>query len=69
MAKHYVQHKQQIVSHKAPSEAQGTLADFLQEHIGILHGSEYIPGGVRMSEDSDEKFAKGLLKQHQQRER
>ena len=69
MAKHYVEHNQQVMSHEAPSEAQGTLVDSLQEHIGILHSSEYFPGGARMSEDSDKKFAKGLLKQHQQRER
>ncbi len=66
MAKHYVEHEYQIVSHEAPSEARGILADFLPEHIGILHSSEYIPGGTRMSEDSGKKFAKGLLEQHQQ---
>ena len=57
--KHYVQHEQQV----GPSEVQGTLADFLQGHIGILHSSEYIPGGARMSVDSGKKFAAGLLKQ------
>ena len=64
--KNYVEHEQQVVSHEITSEAQGTLADFLQGHIGILHSSEYIPGGARMSEDSGKKFAKGLLEQHQQ---
>ena len=60
--KHYVQHEQQA----GPSEAQGTLADFLQGHIGILHSSEYMPGGGRMSVDSGKKFAAGLLKKRQQ---
>ncbi len=69
MAKHYVEHKQQVVSHEVPSEVEGTLADFLQGHIGILHSSEYILGGARMSEDSGKKFAEGLLKQRQQGER
>lgn len=63
--KHYVQHEQQA----GPSEEQGTLADFLQGHIGILHSSEYVPGGARMSVDSGKKFAAGLLKKRQQEER
>ena len=67
--KNYVQHKQQVVSSEVSSETQGTLADFLQGHIGVLHSSEYIPGGARMSEDSGKKFAKGLLEQRQQRKR
>ena len=62
--KHYVQHEQQAGS----SEAQGTLADFLQGHIGILHSSEYMPDGARMSVDSGKKFAAGLLKKRQQEE-
>ena len=57
--KHYVQHEQQM----GPLEAQGTLADFLQGHIGILHSSEHMSGGARMSVDSGKKFAAGLLKQ------
>ncbi len=64
----YVRHRQRVISHKVPSEEQETLADFLQGHIGVLHSSEYIPGGARMSEDSDKKFAQGMLKQRQQRE-
>ncbi|MXX38371.1 MAG: hypothetical protein F4Z85_09975 [Gemmatimonadetes bacterium] len=61
--KYYVQHEQQARYRKVPPEAQGTLADFLQGHIGILHSSEYMPGGARMSVDSGKKFAAGLLKQ------
>ena len=62
--KYYVQSERQV-----SSEAQGTLADFLQGHIGVLHSSEYVPGGARMSVDSGKKFAAGLLKQRQQEER
>lgn len=47
--KHYVQ------SERQSSAAQGTLADFLQGHIGILHSSEYVPGGARMSVGSGKK--------------
>ena len=49
-----------------PTEGEGTLADFLGKHIGILHSSEHIPGGARMSEDSGKKFAAGMLKKRQQ---
>ncbi len=68
MAKHYVEHEHQKVSHDALPEAQGTLADFLRGHIGVLHSGEHVPGGDRMSEDSGKKFAEGLLKQRQQGE-
>ena len=67
MAKHYVEHKQQVVSHEVPSEAQRTLADFLQGHIGVLHSSEYIPGGARLSEDTGRKFTEILIKKHRRR--
>ena len=67
--KHYVQHEQQTESHEIPLEAQGTLEDFLQGHIGVLHSSEHMPGGARMSVDSGKKFAEGLLKKRQQEER
>jgi hypothetical protein len=48
----------------APTE--GTLADFLGKHIGILHSGEHISGGARMSEDSGKKFAAGMRKKRQQ---
>lgn len=68
-AEHYVQHDQQAGDHEGSSAVQGTLADFLQGHIGILHSSEHVPGGASMSVDSSKKFAAGLLKQRQQEER
>ena len=48
------------------TEGEETLADFLGPHIGVLHSSEHIPGGARMSEDSGKKFAAGMLKKRQQ---
>jgi hypothetical protein len=45
---------------------QETLADFLQGHIGVLHSSERVPGGARMSEASGKKFTAGLVAQRQQ---
>ncbi len=66
--KHYVQ-REPTGAHEIPSEAEGTLADFLQGHIGILHSSEHRPGGARMSVDSGKRFAAGLLKRRQQEKR
>ena len=47
------------------AEGQGTLAEFLRGHMGVLHSSEHIPGGARMSEQTGKKFATGLLAEHQ----
>lgn len=47
-----------------PTETGGTLADLLQEHIGVLRSSDHVPGGARMSESSGQKFAAGLAEQH-----
>jgi prevent-host-death family protein len=51
----------------ARTEEPATLADFLKGYVGILHSSEYAPGGARMSEDSGRKFAEGLAAQRQQK--
>jgi len=45
---------------------QETLADFLRGHIGVLHSSEHVPGGARMSEAGGKKFTAGLVAQRQQ---
>ncbi len=50
----------------AQTEESETLADFLQGHVGVLHSSEYVPGGAQLSKDSGRKFAQGLAAQHQQ---
>lgn len=47
-------------------EQQATLADFLQGHLGVLHSSEHISGGARLSEESGRKFTAALLTQRQQ---
>jgi hypothetical protein len=54
-----------LLPQAVPAEGQGTLADFLRGHIGVLHSSEHVPGGARMSEDSGKKFAAGLVEQRQ----
>ena len=54
--------KERFASESAVPESQGTLADFLHGHIGVLDSREYIPGGTHMLEDSGKRFAAGLLK-------
>jgi hypothetical protein len=38
----------------APSDdqtmTQGTLADFLADHLGVISSSEHVPGGANMSQ-------------------
>jgi hypothetical protein len=51
----------------AQTEAPATLADFLQGYVGVLHSSDYVPGGAQLSEDSGHKFAEGLATQRQQK--
>ena len=46
-----------------PSQEPETLAQFLAGHLGVLHSSEHVPGGARMSLASGRKFAMGLLSQ------
>ena len=45
---------------ESPAAGEETLADFLRGHIGVLHSSEQVPGGARMSENCGEKFAAGV---------
>jgi hypothetical protein len=49
----------------SPAKEPETLAHFLQGHIGVLHSSEHVPGGARMSEASGKKFTAGLVAQRQ----
>ena len=44
----------------------GTLADFLAGSIGVLHSSEYVPGGAKLSEVKSTAFTEALLKKRQQ---
>ncbi len=46
---------------KTPKDGEETLADFLKDHIGVIHSNEHIPGGARMSEDTGKKFAAGMV--------
>lgn len=49
------------------AEGPRNLADYLEEYIGAIDSSEYVPGGARMSEATGKKFAAGLLTKHRGR--
>lgn len=51
----------------SPAGEQATLADFLRGHLGVLHSSEHVPGGARLSEDSGRQFAAGLVAQRERK--
>lgn len=50
----------------SPRGEQATLAGFLHGHLGVLHSSEHVPGGARLSEKSGRKFVAALLTRRQQ---
>lgn len=52
-----------------PPVGQGSLADYLADHLGVLSSAEHVPGGAAMSEDCGKKFAAGLLQKRQQEQR
>ncbi len=54
---------------QSEAEKKRMLAEFLRDYVGVLNSSEHVSGGARMSEDSGKKFAQGMVKQHQERER
>ena len=49
-----------------PAGQEGSLADFLAGHIGVLASGQHVPGGARMSDDAGRKFAAGLLQRRAQ---
>ena len=53
-------------SQPTPGATSGTLADFLAGSVGVLHSSEDVAGGARMSEAKGSAFAEGLLKKRDQ---
>ena len=57
-----------IAAQAPPQDTAETMADLLREHIGVLHSGEHVPGGARMSENSGQKFAAGLMEQHRRKE-
>lgn len=53
----------------ASMKSQGTLADFLMGHIGVLHSGEFVKGGAQLSKDTGKEFAAGLVRKRQQKQR
>jgi hypothetical protein len=49
-----------------PASEGGSMLDFFGGYVGVLHSSEFVPGGAHMSQDTGHKFAKGMLKKRQE---
>ena len=46
-----------------------TARDFLKDFIGVLHSSEHVPGGARLSEHTGEAFTEVLLQKRREGQR
>ena len=59
--------RSELIGEPAPEDASpdGTMLDFFAEFIGVIHSSEFVPGGAQMSLDTGRKFADGMLKKRQ----
>jgi hypothetical protein len=49
-----------------PDADSGTMLDFFEGYVGVLHSSEFVPGGAQMSKDIGRKFAEGMVKKRQE---
>ena len=49
-----------------PASEGGSMLDFFEDYVGVLHSSEFVPGGAQMSQDTGRKFAEGMLKKRQE---
>ena len=49
-----------------PASEGGSMLDFFEGYVGVLHSSEFVPGGAQMSQDTGRKFAEGMLKKRQE---
>jgi|FLYL01.1.fsa_nt_gi hypothetical protein len=58
--------REQFVTSSPSTSTTDTLADFLKDHLGVLHSSESTPDGARWSEADGSAFAKGLLEKRRQ---
>jgi hypothetical protein len=59
----------QSIEAELPDESSTTvnsdgdsMLDFFSGYVGVLHSSEKVPGGARMSEDTGRKLAEGMFK-------
>lgn len=55
-----------LTASKSSIKDKQSLVDYLENHIGTLSSSEFVPGGAQMSKNCGKKFVEGLLKKRQQ---
>ena len=63
---HQVLHLEGTLEHTPELAAEGgSMLDFFAGYVGVLHSSEFVPGGAQMSQDTGRKFAEGMLTKRQ----
>jgi hypothetical protein len=60
------EHSQDERSKPVEKQVKGNLADFLFGFIGVLHSSDFAPGGAKLSESTAGKFAAALAEKRKQ---
>lgn len=61
-----LQNETAVTSAPEPDTGGETMLDFFAGYVGVLHSSEFVPGGAQMSEDTGRKFAEGMRKKRQE---
>lgn len=51
---------------REPVSEGGSMLDFFEGYIGMLHSSEFVPSGAQMSQDTGRKFAESMHKRQQE---
>jgi hypothetical protein len=51
----------------APANGAKNLAEYLEGYIGVIHSSENVPGGARMSENTGKQFTDLLLEERRRK--
>ena len=58
--------RERFVPVSPPADTNGSLADFLAGHIGVLSSSDVAADGANMSEDCGAEFTEGMLAKRNQ---
>ena len=55
------------IKEEIPEKGNRTLAEHLQDHVGVLSSSDYIAGGAQLSGNTSRKFVLSLFKKLSQK--
>ena len=59
-------YRTQEASSDVETTGEGTLANYLSDYIGILHSSDLVPGGAKLSQRRNYKFTDHLNQKREQ---